>query len=351
MPKRRIPHQQLRTVLREVFEACSMPDDAARIVADVLVETDLRAVHSHGAALAGQYATALRAGSINAQARPTFVSDRGAAIVMDGDGAMGHLAASLAMQAAIDRARDLGIGAVAVTNTNHCGAAGHYARLAVNASMIGLVFTTAVPTMAPAGGRERTLGMNPIAIGVPALNEPPVVLDAAFAMAARGRVVLHAKSGQALPDGWALDAQGEPTTDPEEALDGLLQPIAGYKGSGLAVTVGLIASVLGGAAFGSDLGNLTDGPVPHRDGLLALAMDPAAFGDPEEIGARVDAATASLRQTKPTEGNDRVLLPGDRAAAAEEDYRQHGIPLPGPIVDALVTLCDELGVDTSPITS
>jgi LDH2 family malate/lactate/ureidoglycolate dehydrogenase len=348
VPERRVAVHELEDLLSRVFEACDMAREDAMLVANILTMTDLRGVHSHGAALAPQYVGGLRSGAINPHGRPYVVRDHGAAIVIDGDGAMGHLAATVGMQAAIGRARDLGIGAAAVRGTNHCGAAGHYARLALEESMIGLVFTTAVPTMAPAGGSALVLGMNPVGIAIPSKDEPPVVLDAAFAVAARGRVVLHAKEGRPLPEGWALDRQGNPTVDPEAALQGLLQPIAGYKGSGLAVTFGLLATALSGASFGTQLGDLEHGPVPGGDGLLAVAIDPAAFDALDVVLSRVDASTRTLRESKPQEGVDTVRLPGDRATMTQQIYGREGIAIADSTATALVNLCTELGVDPAP---
>ena len=345
----RVPLEEITGCIAGLLRHAGMPGTSADVVADVLASTDLRGVHSHGTALLPGYVRLLRSGAIDPRALPTIVHERGPVAVMDGGGCMGHLAAVRAMQHAIGLAAEHGVGAVAVRGTNHCGAAGHYPRIALEHGMVGVVMTTAMPTMAPAGGRERVLGMNPIGVAIPAGDEAPVVLDAAFAAAARGRVVLAHQAGRRLPEDWALDRDGRPTTDPAAALAGLLQPIGGVKGSGLATVFGLLASAFAGAGFGPDLGDVEVGPVTGADGLLALVLDPGAFGaDPpterRAFAERVAAGTHRLRSSRPVADSDRVRLPGDRAAEQEAAARSRGIPLPSATHAQLVALCEEAGM-------
>jgi LDH2 family malate/lactate/ureidoglycolate dehydrogenase len=344
-PDVRIRYEDLEACITAVLEATGMRPDDAAIVAGVLAMTDLRGVHSHGTALLAGYVARLRSGDMDPRGAPSIVHRRGAVAVLDGDNCMGHLAAVIAMREAIDLARSSGIGAVAVRGTNHCGAAGHFARLALEHDMVGLVMTTAMPTMAPAGGRDRVLGMNPIGVAIPADDGRPVVLDAAFAAAARGKVVLAQQAGRALPEGWALDRDGRPTTDPAAALSGLLQPIGGFKGSGLSIAFGLLASAFAGAAFGPDLGDVETGAVPGADGLLAIAIDPSAFDVRGAFEQRVASGAGVLRSSAPATGGERVLLPGDRAAEHEADARSGGVPLPEATRHELVALCRTLGVE------
>lgn len=341
----RITYSALVSCMVKILERVGMSSEHAVIVAEVLAMTDLRGVHSHGAAMLAGYAKKLQTGEINPKGDIQVTQRHGAVAVIEGDGCMGHLAAVSAMRLAIELASESGIGAVAVHSTNHCGAAGHFARLALEQGMVGLIMTTAMPSMAPAGGRERVLGMNPIGVAIPAGDEPPVVLDAAFAAAARGKIILAHQAGRSLPEGWALDRDGRPTTDPAAALGGLIQPIGDFKGSGLAVVFGLMASAFAGAAFGADLGEVELGPVPNSDGLLAIALDPKAFDSPGEFGRRVASGVRRLRDSQPTPTNDRVRLPGDRAAEYESSAREAGVLLPEPTRKELAELCTSLGVD------
>lgn len=349
MASGRIAPDELRACISGVLRASGMPDGNADTVAEVLVATDLRGVRSHGTALLAGYVERLRDGRIDPRAEPVPVHQRGPLTVMDGGGCMGHLAGVVAMRHAVSLADAYGAGVVAVHGTNHCGAAGHYPRLALEHEMVGMIMTTAMPTMAPAGGRERVLGMNPIGVAIPAGDEPPVVLDTAFAAAARGRVVLAQQAGGTLPEGWARDRDGVPTTDPGAALGGLLEPIGGVKGAGLATVFGLLASAFAGAAFGPDLGDVEIGPVAGADGLLALVLDPGGFGPgPSEerraFGARVAAGVRRLRRSAPAPDAEHVRLPGDRAAEQEAAARSEGILLPAATRRELVALCESLGV-------
>jgi L-2-hydroxycarboxylate dehydrogenase (NAD+) len=343
-----LTYAELESCIDALLRRTGMSSAHAAVVAEALAMTDLRGVYSHGAAQMTGYVKRLLDGDIDPKGEPRVVHQHGAVAVLDGGGCMGHLAADVAIRHAMVLAAESGIGAVAVRGTNHCGAAGHFARAALEQDMVGIILTTAMPTMAPAGGRDRVLGMNPIGVAIPAGEQPPVVLDAAFAAAARGRVVLAHQAGRALPEGWALDRDGMPTTDPQAALNGLLRPIGDVKGAGLAVVFGLLASAFAGAAFGSSLGDVETGPVPGADGLLAVAIDPTAFDVPGAFTARVGASTLELRTSRPAPENDRVRLPGDRAADHAAAADAAGIRLPDATRRELAQLCSDLDVTIPP---
>src|SRR5690242_15367227 len=199
------------------------------------------------------------------------------------------------MRAAIERARTTGLAAAAVRGSNHCGAMAYYAMMALPADMIGLATTNALPTMAPWGGVDKIVGINPLGVAIPTDAAPPIVFDAAFSGSAHGKIRVYAQKGLPIPDGWAFDAAGNPTTDAEAALDGLLQPVGGFKGIGLAVVFGVLSSMLSGAAYGTELGNMIDGPVPGRDGHLFLAINVAAFQDVTAFKIRVDTVVRQIR--------------------------------------------------------
>jgi LDH2 family malate/lactate/ureidoglycolate dehydrogenase len=231
------------------------------------------------------------------------------------------------MRQAIDRARTHGIAAAAVRGSNHCGAMGYYAAMALPHDMIGWATTNALPTMAPWGGADRILGMNPLAVAIPAGREQPIVHDAAFAATALGKVRVYQQKGLQLPEGWALDRDGDPTTDPTAAMDGLLMPIGAFKGTALAMVMGVFASFLSGAAYGTELGSLEDGPAPGKDGHFLMAIDVAAFEDVARFKARVDAAIRQLHAARRATGVDRIYAPGELEFETEAAYRRDGIPL------------------------
>ena len=222
---RRVGAAALRGVVEGIFRGCGTSEADALLLADSLVSADLRGVHSHGVMRVPSYYQKLTTGGVNPTGRPQVVTDNVAALVVDGDNAMGQIGADFAMRTAIARARTTSVAAVALRGSNHCGALAYYAMQALPEDMIGLTTTNALPTMAPWGGIDKILGINPLAVAIPAGREHPLVIDFAFSHSAHGKIEIYKQKGLPIPAGWAFDRAGNPTTDPVAALDGLLQPI------------------------------------------------------------------------------------------------------------------------------
>ncbi|MFQ5955431.1 MAG: Ldh family oxidoreductase [Kiloniellales bacterium] len=325
--EKRVAAESLKRLVGDIFEACGMaPEDAARL-ADTLVTADLRGIHSHGVMRVPSYVDKLVKEGVDPRGRPAVVCERGSALVIDGNNAMGQIGVCFAMRQAIARAREASVALAAVKNSNHCGAMDYYTLMAVREDMIGIAMTNALPTMAPIGGVERIVGLNPLSIAIPAGDEPPLVLDTSFGATARGKVQIYAQMGERIPDGWALDSAGRPTTDPAAALGGLIQPIGGHKGIGLAIMSGLLSTVLTDAAYGTRLGSLEAGPVPGKDGQTVIAIDVAAFDDVAAVKARTDAAIRQIRTSARAEGVDEVLTPGLMEHELAAEFERDGIPL------------------------
>ncbi|MBM3755839.1 MAG: Ldh family oxidoreductase [Acidobacteria bacterium] len=319
--------RELLDRVTSIFERAGLSGADAEIVADSLVIADLRGVHSHGVLRVPEYVKKLTVDGVDPKARPFVASGRAAALVVDGANAMGQIACTFAMDRAIEKASSSGIAMAAVRGSNHCGALFHTSMRALAKDQIGVVGTNALPTMAPWGGVDKILGINPIAFAIPAGIEPPIVFDAAFSASSHGKIRIFHQKGLDIPDGWAFDADGNPTTKTAAALTGLLQPIGAFKGVGLAVIVGILSSMLSGAAYGLELGNMVDGPRPGHDGQCVIAIDVAAFVDPAEFKARVDAAIRQIRASRPAAGFDRCYAPGELEHETELRYRETGIPL------------------------
>jgi LDH2 family malate/lactate/ureidoglycolate dehydrogenase len=264
--ERRFPHEVLHEVVQAIFERCGMADADARVLTDQLVKADLRGIHSHGVMRVPLYVGKLTGGAVDPRGRPRVRKDASAAMVVDGGNSMGQIAGVFAMGQAIERARSTGVAVAAVGNSNHAGTMEYYVRMAIEADMIGIVTTNALPTMAPWGGIDKLVGLNPIGIGIPAGEEAPLVLDFAFGATAHGRMQVYQQKGLPIPEGWAFDREGRPTTNIDEALAGLVQPIGMYKGIGLAMAAGILSTLLSGAGYGTESGNMVDGPIPGRDG-------------------------------------------------------------------------------------
>jgi LDH2 family malate/lactate/ureidoglycolate dehydrogenase len=310
-----------------IFEDCGMSPPDARLLADSLVVADLRGVHSHGVLRVPEYVRKLVGGGVDPRGRPRVVTSRQAALVVDGCNSMGQVACDFAMDQAMERAAIGGVAVAAVRGSNHCGALFHTAMKCLPKDMVGIVATNALPTMAPWGGRDKILGINPLAVAMPSGEEPPVVFDAAFSASSHGKIRVYHQKGQPIPEGWAFDSDGAPTTDAARALTGLLQPIGGYKGTGMAIIAGMLSSFLSGAAFGTELGDMVSGPRPGQDGQFVMAIDIAAFEDPARFRARVDALVRQIRACTPAPGFDRCFAPGELEHLTELRYRHSGIPL------------------------
>jgi LDH2 family malate/lactate/ureidoglycolate dehydrogenase len=322
----------------------------ADLLADALAVADLRGVHSHGTLRVPDYAKKLLDEGVNPQGRPQIVSTRAGALVVDGGNSMGQIAAAFGMRAAMDKAKETALAMAAVRGSNHCGAMAYYAMMALAEDMIGIAATNALPTMAPWGGTDKILGINPVAIAIPAGAETPIVFDAAFSASSHGKIRVYHQKGYPIPEGWAFDAAGQPTTDAGAALDGLLQPIGGYKGTGLAVIMGVLSTFLAGASFGTDLGNMVDGPTPGADGHCFLALNVGAFVDPTVFKRRVDKVVRQIRTSRPAPGVDRVYSPGQLEAETERQYRADGIPLNAETLRGIRAIAARVGIQVSEIS-
>jgi LDH2 family malate/lactate/ureidoglycolate dehydrogenase len=330
-----------------IYAATGMSGEDARVLASIQVEADLRGVDTHGVAMVPMYVGRLQdPEGIDPRGRPQVIRSDAAIQLVDAGNAMGHLAARFAMQHAIDRARDTNIAAVAVRHSNHCGAMAYYPMMALDEDMIGIATTGALPSMAPWGGIDQIIGNNPLAAAIPALDEPPIVLDMSYQNTFPPKVELWRQRGWPLPEDWSFDVDGKPTTDYDAALAGWGQPSGKYKGVAMALLTGTLAALLSGASWGHELGEQlpVPRPLPGHDGHFFMAIQIAAFGDPERFEGRVDQIVREFHASRTADGVDRVLMPGERAARTAEQRRRHGIPLSTNALTRLEDVAQNLGV-------
>lgn len=339
----RIQPRKLHALVQDVFMRCGMGFDDADLLADTLVYADLSGIHSHGVLRVPEYVEKLGKGGVNPRGRPKIVRECGACLVVDGGNSMGQIGAHFAMQQVIARAAAYGIAAAAIRGSNHCGALAYYASMALDHDMIGMATTNALPTMAPWGGRERILGINPLSVAIPAATKLPIVYDAAFSSSSHGKIRVYQQKGLSLPEGWALDREGRPTVDAAVAIDGLLAPIGGFKGAGLAMVMGVLASLLGGAAYGRELGSLEQGPRAGHDGHFVLAIQIAAFEEPRTFRARVDKAIHEIQSCRLAADFDRIYAPGEKEAINRYKYQRKGIPLNAVTLENLAAAARRMG--------
>jgi LDH2 family malate/lactate/ureidoglycolate dehydrogenase len=344
----RVRAQDLETFVRAVWAAAGAATADIEALTSAVVEADLRGVSSHGCARLPAYARAMAAGIVNPAPSPTRIGGGGAIEVLDGDNGLGLVLGRRAMSRAVELARLNGIGAVAVRNGNHTGMLAVHLAPATSAGMIGLVTSNAPAIMAPYGGRDPLLSNAPMAYGIPTRGDP-LVLDMAASATNRGRIRLYAQAGEPLPPGWALDEDGADTTDPAAALRGVVLPMGGHKGYGLAVVNEVLAGVLAGATLAVDMPRdfLQEGSRVldrWRSGLLAIAIEVGSFLDPDEFLDQVGSLLAQLRSSRPAPGSAGVLVPGDVELERRAAQLQQGVEVGAPVVAALDELAQEMSV-------
>jgi L-2-hydroxycarboxylate dehydrogenase (NAD+) len=332
--------------MARAFVAIGVPHADAEKVAGLMVEADLTGADAHGLFRLPQYVRRTRAGGVNPKANVTVTRTAPSTAMVDGDNGLGHLVMARATETAIDLARETGIGWVGARRSNHAGTAGIYAAMPVEHGMVGVYTVVASANhMAPWGGIEMLLGTNPLGVGIPAGEEPPVVLDFATTVVSYGTVKSYALEGRTMPEGWMVSrADGAPMTDPGRSNEGMLLPIGGHKGSGLALVLGLLAGPLNRAAFGRDVVDFNaDDESETNTGHFILALDIARFLPLAEFKAEIDRHVRDLRGSARLPGVDRIRLPGDRRHALRQQRLREGIPVSAALRARLDDLARELG--------
>lgn len=339
-----IAHKELKRYVKDVFFKIGCSDEESEIIADTLVEADLRGVHSHGIMRLGIYPNRLKGGAVKKNAKVRVIQETPATALIDGGNGMGQVVSHKAMQVVLDKARQAGVAMVGVRNSNHFGAAAYFTKMAPQQNMIGIIYTvSSVNVMAPWGSIDKLLGNNPISIGAPSGREIPLVLDMALSEVAVGKIKLAAMNGdESLPQNWALDKEGIPTTDPNEALEGLAAPMAGYKGSGLAIMGAMVAGVLNGAAVGSEVGNIfKDTKNASNVGHTMIAVNIEQFTPLKEYLNHAKKFIEELKLSRKAKNTDVILMPGEREYLLEQERRASGIPITNEIYRLLVDVASE----------
>ena len=327
-----------------------MSDGDAGLFVDGLVEADLRGHWSHGVVRVPPYVRALAAGVVNPAPRVVATRQFGATALLDGDNGHGVVIGQVATDRAVDLARTHGVGIVAVRNSNHTGMLATHVLRAARHDMIGYFTSNGPAIMAPHGGREPRMGNAPFAYAIPRRAGDPIVLDMASSQVARGKVRMLADRGEPIPEGWAIDERGVPTTDAAAAMRGSVVPMAGYKGYGIALVTEILASVLPGACLSVEMPRafLEAGSAmldSWGSGHLAMAINVAAFAEPEEFKTEVDRLVMYMKETPPAEGVDSVLVPGEPEWSTRRHRIRNGIPLNATVVSQLDAFASEIGIE------
>jgi LDH2 family malate/lactate/ureidoglycolate dehydrogenase len=333
-----IPHTDLSNFIAATMERLGAPPDAARLTADSLVSANLRGVDSHGVQLTVAYAGQIRKGHMDPRARGNVASENGACLVYDGENGLGQVVSDICTDHAIRLAREQGgLGMVVARRSNHYGASAWWAQKIARAGMIGFASCNATALVAAWQGRDKIIGTNPICMAVP--GPDTFLLDMATTTVALNKIHKARLTGEtSIPLGWALDSEGRPTTDPQTAIAGLPMPLGGYKGSGLAVMVEILCSVLSGGAMLTQMGQLWDSTEPMSASQYFLAVDVSRFLPLTEFAGRMQFIHQTVTGSRPAAGYDEVLIAGEPEWRTQENRKRDGIPLPKGVWKHLVEL-------------
>lgn len=312
----KIDRTRAERVATAAFVEHGISEGDASLVAQVLVSADARGKGSHGLLRLPRYVRGVEHGNVDPDGAITVVRDTGAVATLDGGSRLGPVVATKAIAEGISRADEYGVGVVGVHNANHLGMLGYYTDHAQRVGYVAIGMTNTEPAMPPFGGAESILGTNPIAIGIP--TEPAFNLDMSTSSISRGEVLQSKEQDKTLPEGVALDAEGSPTTDPKSALEGVILPFGGAKGSGLAIAVEILAGGLVGAAMGSDVTGTYHTENACTKGDLFVVIDPEALGG-EAFTERANAFVRDLKRIDRAQGFSEIRLPGERTVERDNE--------------------------------
>jgi L-2-hydroxycarboxylate dehydrogenase (NAD+) len=355
-----IPFSVSEKFIADVFTALGVPETDARICAEILTEADKRGIDSHGIArLKTIYYDRIREGTQFPIAKFEIVKEGPTTAVVDGHNGMGHVIAKRSMSLAIEKARQYGMGMVAVRNSTHYGIAGYYVIMAAKAGMIGFTGTNARPSVAPTFGVENMLGTNPITFGLPTDEEFPFVIDCATSLTQRGKVEVYAREGKTLPEGWVIGEDGKAQTDSQQILidlvkgkaaltplGGIGEETGGYKGYGYSTVVEILSAALQSGSFLKMLIGVEDGKkVPYRIGHFFMAIDISAFTELKDFKKITGDILRQLRASKKMPGQDRIYTAGEKEHMAWLVRKDNGVPLVEETQKEMLQMIRELGLN------
>jgi L-2-hydroxycarboxylate dehydrogenase (NAD+) len=351
-----VDDQELRRFMKEGFIAMGVPAPDADICADVLIESDMRGIKSHGIGRFKMYIDRMKDGIISPVCHQTMVKETENTAVIDAGDSLGHLVATHAMQLAIDKAKEHNIGMVAVRNSTHFGICGYYPSMAVNNNMVGIAFSNARPSVAPTYGVEPVLGTNPISFGAPSDEVYPFLLDIATSTTQRGKIEVYAREGTPTPKGLTIDLAGNEPTDSKALLKmfvegtasllplgGAGEELGGHKGYGLNVMVEILCAALSGGSFGKALSGMEgDRHIPHRLGHFFVAVNIESFVPIGIFRAITGSIMREIRSSTKAPGHDRIYLAGEKEFEMIERRRKEGVPVNKSMQDVMIELKKEL---------
>ncbi|WP_040982091.1 Ldh family oxidoreductase [Oceanobacillus jeddahense] len=341
-----ITEKNLKKYVEDIFKVAGLADEEATIISKHLVSAELRGISSHGVSRVNIYTERLKKDLIEKKASPVIEKETNSTALINGNNRFGILNANDGIKLAVKKAEENGIGMVGIYNSNHCGMLADYIEYATQKNCIAFGTTNAPSNMAPWGGKEKFFGTNPLAYGIPTPTNFPIIFDMASSVVARGKITYAKKNNQKIPIGWALSKEGKSTTDPSEAIDGLVLPVGGAKGYGLAFFVEILSSIFTGAAYGPHVGSLLrDLDRPQGVGHFFLVMQADLFQTIDKFFARIEKMIKEIKQISLAEGFDKIYLPGEMEFLNKENNQIKGITLTSKISEELNIIGGRLGIN------
>ena len=361
---KRMPVETIYKLMIEVFKKLGVPEEEAKICADVLIQSDLHGIESHGVGRLKMYYDRIKAGIQFVETKIDVIKDRDATAVWDGNHGMGHVISYRAMEKAMEKAKKYGVGIVTVRNSTHYGIAGYYPLMAAQKNMIGITFTNARPSISPLFGVDPMLGTNPIAFGAPTDMDYPFLLDAATSISQRGKIEVLDRADKPTPEGWAIDREGKTCTDTKKllvdliakkasmvGLGGISEDSGGHKGYGLAVMVEILCAALQNGSFMDGLhGWDGDERVPYKLGHFFMAIDIEHFIEITIFKAITGKILRSLQQSTKVPGQERIWVAGEKEYEKIKEIKEKGIPVNSALEKNIRTMIKELGIENIDIS-
>jgi len=338
-----ISEESLKKVISEILKGYGENEKLALLAADCLVKADMRGISTHGTYLLIPMFQRVKAGMLDLPTKITLVKENNATSIIDGGNGLGQLAARKAMDISIKKAKKYGIALTLVRNTNNISFLGYYSNLATQEGMIGFIGCNAASSMAPWGSSKAFMGTSPISISIPAKKERPIILDMSSSIVARGKIRKALRNKEEIPLGWAIDEDGNPTTDPNKALKGTLLPIAGPKGSALAIVIDIIAGMLSGSRFGPEVKTFHKLKGATGVGVFCMAIDISQFIKLELFYSKIDEYIRSIKNLKKVKNTSEIYLPGEIEFIREQKSHEEGIDLDSKVMEKLNDILEELG--------
>ena len=344
MPDATVDPVRLMAFATAVYAGQGVPEADARLIADTLVQADLWGHQSHGVLRLGWYLDRMRNKVMHPVTTPEFVVDAGGLAVIDGHDGVGHVLAKRAAEEAIKRAKVHGIAAVGVRMSNHFGTCMYYTLMGAREGCVMMLTSNGGPAMAPWGGRKKIVGTNPWSIAAPAGRHAPFVVDMANTGVARGKIYLARNKHEPIPEGWAITADGAPTTDPQAAIDGIILPMAGHKGYAIAGMVDMMSGVLTGSGFLSSVHSPYKTADKSNCGHFMMAINIEAMQPLSEFNTRMEQFVAEIKAVPLAQGYDEVFYPGEMEARNNARNRREGLRFPDDTIADLKRIADETGL-------